>query len=229
MFCNILSKDVYLFSEELYHGLRGDPFSNKPKNISLETKGIYLVVFRMLKKDISNILVYNYIYYNPLFFDCLLVYFMSNREDSLAYNEFGNFITMVDMLMSSRYGRYNNYEKACINYNNEISNSLVNEELLDNYRIILDMLFKFVLCGNIDRIANVIDLCCKREYIDFIKEMVKDVENYKLFEKKFKTVKSYDYKDLNLLKGCVFVVNDIKSIIYELENKGYTVNQGIQK
>lgn len=49
--------------------------NNHNRKIYKNKKGIYLIAFRILNKEEKS-LVYNYIYYNDLFYLTLIVYFM---------------------------------------------------------------------------------------------------------------------------------------------------------
>ena len=69
---NILLGNQYLISHPLHEALEKGIINND-KFIAKNSEGIYLVMFRVLNKN-TNVLVCNYIYYNPLFIQALLVY-----------------------------------------------------------------------------------------------------------------------------------------------------------
>lgn len=120
------------------------------------------------------------------------------------------------------------FEENSVNYNNNEVDKELKPARVNNYKHILDLMYRFVIYSDKYTISNLMDLASKRQYINFIKEVYKATKVFNLLENSSNKVIDYTYKDLNLLKGCVFVVREITPIINELENKGYIVNQGIQ-
>ena len=61
---------------------------NSDKDNNSDNRGVYLVVFRRLKKD-SNVIVYSYIYYPEIFTNSILGYliFKSNFKSSFLFKE----------------------------------------------------------------------------------------------------------------------------------------------
>lgn len=70
--------------------------SKHNREISKNKEGIYLIAFRILNKEEKS-LVYNYIYYNDLFYLTLIVYFMLRNyyiaEDN---HEWGKYLVILD-------------------------------------------------------------------------------------------------------------------------------------
>jgi len=56
-----------LYNTDLHYALAEGNLKNSPNSKG----GVYLVMFRVLKKN-DNVLVYNYVYYNKLFINSLL-------------------------------------------------------------------------------------------------------------------------------------------------------------
>lgn len=79
-FVSVIDNNDYLFGSQLFNALKDDKYSFLPLKIKKDIKGVYLVVFRMLKKDNNNVLVYNYIYYNPIFYNILISYLLSEKK-----------------------------------------------------------------------------------------------------------------------------------------------------
>src|SRR5947207_9633697 len=52
--------------------------SNNHRKMYKDIEGVYLIVFRILNKEEKS-LVYNYIYYNDLFYLTLIVYFLTRN------------------------------------------------------------------------------------------------------------------------------------------------------
>ena len=66
------------------------------RKIYKNKKGIYLIAFRILNKEKKS-LVYNYIYYNDLFYLTLIVYFMLRNYYITENNhEWGKYLVIMD-------------------------------------------------------------------------------------------------------------------------------------
>jgi DNA-dependent RNA polymerase len=228
---NVLFKEGYLISNDLWLALRGNPFFNWSRRTDNNLRGVYVVTIRMVSEKESNKLVYNYILYDSLFFECLLAYFLFKRKDSLAFREHGYYFTIFDVYsfrdnLSAEDGR-----KTLVKYYNEKLFIYLNKnkKLPFLYSHVLDFIYKINIFGDCDKMSYLIDLACRRLYLDFINNVLHDFDSYNLFDGKLNTICKYDTKDHNILKGCIFVVRDIHSLINSLVDKGYSINQGIQK
>ena len=87
---NIISKNSYLISNELFSVLKNNQSIIRPdcKSMVKQQEGVYLVVVRVLNNE-NNVLIYNYIYY-PLVLSYPLLLFLSTKMDfrnSLIYSE----------------------------------------------------------------------------------------------------------------------------------------------
>jgi hypothetical protein len=74
---NSLDSHNCLFTPELLTALLKCPiYSSKSQRQVIKNKeGIYIIAFKVINKD-KRVLVYNYIYYNDLFYLTLIVYFL---------------------------------------------------------------------------------------------------------------------------------------------------------
>jgi len=81
--------------------------SNNHRKMYKDIEGVYLIVFRILNKEEKS-LVYNYIYYNDLFYLTLIVYFLT-RNFFIAENnhEWGKYLVILD----NKFLNYNNVDK----------------------------------------------------------------------------------------------------------------------
>lgn len=78
--------------------------SNLKRKIYKNKEGIYLIAFRILNKEKKS-LVYNYIYYNDLFYLSLIVYFMlRNHFITRDNHEWGKYLVVLD----NKFLDYNN-------------------------------------------------------------------------------------------------------------------------
>jgi len=114
---NQLDVDNCLFSPELLAALLKCPVkcSKSQSQVIKNKEGIYLVVFRIINKE-KKILVYNYIYYNDLFYLTLIVYFLV-RNYFIAENnhEWGKYLVVLDNKLLD----YNSVDKYIDIYNKE--------------------------------------------------------------------------------------------------------------
>jgi hypothetical protein len=74
---NQLDVDNCLFTPELLAALLKCPVnsSKSQRQVVKNKEGIYLITFRIINKE-KRTLIYNYIYYNDLFYLTLIVYFL---------------------------------------------------------------------------------------------------------------------------------------------------------
>jgi hypothetical protein len=228
MFKNVLFKDRYIISSELQQALNGDPYSTKAKIIHKDFKGVYLVVFRMSKEKSGLKLIYSYINYNPLFLESLLVYLFTKKSTSLPCVDHGQFITIMNMKSMFDID-HTQYDKLYDYYNKEFYEYVKNNEnKFKSYESILNIMFKLVSPGDVNKMSDLIDFACNKLYFDFVNSILINFEFYKLFNKDIKTSIDWNKKDHDILRGCLFIVPEIKSLIESIESKGYLVNQGSQ-
>lgn len=114
---NQLDINNCLFTPELLAALLKCPVkcSKSQSQVIKNKDGIYLIVFRVLNNE-KRSLIYNYIYYNDLFYLTLIVYFLV-RNYFIAENnhEWGKYLVILD----NKYLDYNNVSKYIDIYNKE--------------------------------------------------------------------------------------------------------------
>lgn len=189
------------------------------KLLDNDTTGIYLVVFRLLKKD-SRILVYNYIYYPNIFVNSLLHYLVvkSNFKNSFIFKEWGDYLSVLsNEFANDSYvkGLYENLHKRNQHLTEYLSTGQLED--IDNYYTLFDILKKSNLNLNMESITRFIDLCGSKQYYDLtnmISFKLGDLSNEKSNE------------EIYLLKDCLFVVKEIEVLLDNLKKLGYTVGKG---
>lgn len=62
----------YLFNNNLYSSLCGYPI---PFNVKKDIEGIYLVAIIQVNQNEPNLLYYQYVYYNPVFWVILYIFY----------------------------------------------------------------------------------------------------------------------------------------------------------
>jgi hypothetical protein len=112
---NSLDNDNYLFSPELLAALL-KPYDNKSnEKIINNKKGIFLIAIRVLNKEEKS-LVYNYIYYDDLFYLTLVVYFLvRNYFIDENNHESGKYLVILD----NKFLDYNTVDKYIDIYKKE--------------------------------------------------------------------------------------------------------------
>ena len=112
---NQLDVDNCLFSPELLAALLKCPVncSKSQRQVIKNKEGIYLITFRIINKE-KRILIYNYIYYNDLFYLTLIVYFLvRNYFITENKHEWGKYLVILD----NKFLNYNNVSKYIDIYN----------------------------------------------------------------------------------------------------------------
>jgi hypothetical protein len=227
---NILLPNQYIISPELQEALEtGNTNKDKNKSINKNFNGIYLLMFIVLKKDI-NVLVYNYVYYNPLFLQCLVVYFILKVEFSndIGLNERNDYLTIIDdelvgptkhELILNKNNRHLKYLlDYIVNYNIEV----------EDFQTILLKINKLILIVNCDKMSCITDLAYKKDYVGYIREILGNIEGYNLFEKSLSNVNMENKESINIINGCLFLVNNLNLFIDGIKKKGYIINGGPQ-
>lgn len=114
---NQLDINNCLFTPELLAALLKCPVkcSKSQSQVIKNKDGIYLIAFRVINKE-KKILIYNYIYYNDLFYLTLIVYFLV-RNFFIAENnhEWGKYLVILD----NKFLNYYNVDKYIDIYNTE--------------------------------------------------------------------------------------------------------------
>ena len=112
---NQLDVDNCLFTPELVVALLKYPknTSKTQRQVIKNKEGIYIIIFRILNKE-KRILVYNYIYYNDLFYLTLIVYFLVRNFFITNNNhEWGKYLVILD----NKFLDYNNVSNYIDIYN----------------------------------------------------------------------------------------------------------------
>jgi hypothetical protein len=235
---NILLDNRYIISPELQDALEKGRLPSSPlsvasgdKLLNKNYKGIYLVMFRILKKD-SNILVYNYIYYPYIFFSCLFTYLITKDKyiNSVIYKEWGDYLTVIDY----KFNDSNLEDKFMLNIYNEHFKNLINtmsntKYIASNYLEMFNFLNRLLYIADNEIMSELIDLACKRHHLEFLQRILGSFMEYDLNKKKLDNDKKEDDVNINIINGCLFVVQDLNLFIEGIKNKNYIVNEGPQK
>jgi len=96
------------------------------------------------------------------------------------------------------------------------------------HKYLFKFLFQYKYSGNINELANLVDIAIKRNYYKFLKEVCGDIDS-KYLQRSINDLIYNPYKDVHLLKSSLFLVEDLSSFIKSINDLGYKCNAGSQK
>jgi len=199
-------------------------------------KGIYLVVFNVLKMKKENVIIYNYIKYNDVFINCLCAYLLIEQHSSLRFNDnnLGNnyfFVLDKDIINLYEISSLNFLEKYSYKYDIKLKNLYENNNKLPPLSIV--DLFKEIengklLIKNNKEISNIINSIIK---IKNLKDISNSTSNLELDNLNSILKNNFHYKKTyNLLNKFIFVVSDLENLKDEIKNLGHnSINAGPNK
>ena len=222
---NSLWYDVRYLDPELHKNLISVPLKVQKETckdkIVNKNPRVYLVLFRTIIKNNRSVLIYNYITYHEIFIKSLLIYLKCkpNFASSWARRQRSDFFTIIDSdLFKGVFESPNNeYLDRYFNLQGQIK--------LYNYFDFFDLLKKFVIVHDSEKISCLIDLALKCEYEQFFTLA---------FPKAFSYLDHSDLNadtitNLNVLNDCLFVVKDLDKFIKILRSSlQLNVNEGPQ-
>jgi hypothetical protein len=118
---------------------------------------------------------------------------------------------------------YNEHFKNLIN---TMSNT---KYIASNYLEMFNFLNRLLYIADNEIMSELIDLACKRHHLEFLQRILGSFMEYDLNKKKLDNDKKEDDVNINIINGCLFVVQDLNLFIEGIKNKNYIVNEGPQK
>ena len=203
--------------------------SNKTQDL---LSSVYLVYFRRVKFNDEYVLVYNYIRYHPFFYNYLNFFINSGDSiGSLSTFETGFSTFLVNRDLSVRLDNVNyyedreNFEDLTKQNNDLIIKKYLRDATQHNFQDVLDPMLQFVMHTSKNEIINILILAMERENTALVKKIFTMQDPHKNWE-----INSSEYstKYNNMINNFVVLTNDLKSMVKNLESKGYKVNQGPQ-
>ena len=241
----MLCEANYIISDNLHKSLQSGCLSDNSedsgseqsvsgfKSVKRNHLGVYLVVFRLLKKD-SNVLLYNYIYYPYMFLITLLYYFIwVDKSKNLVYREWGNFFVVSD-------ASFYNFEWKSEAEPLALNRKFLDRKLVDLYHgdfnigSVINVIKNMSYISKSEDMGYLVDLMYKKKYSEFIRFVFSSAPFYHLLEDKWcKSGYNLDDDDLcsknySFIDSCLFIVQDLALLKNNLKNKGYIVNEGPQ-
>lgn len=234
---NCLDKDNYLISDNLHYNLhRAINIKSNSCEITTKRKGIYLVCFRRLNNN-TNILIYNYIYYDIEFGVSIIAYILLRDYyiKNFGYKNWGHYLVVLDNqflninIVNNHYlFLSNSKERIGININ-----LLFNDEIkaLTKLRggsiicmdFVINLITKLIYVGNYNIMNNILYTAFNKNYLDFVHIILGSF--YNVNPDKF-IVGKITYP--NILNSILFVVEDLNLLLKNIDRKNFIINQGPQ-
>ena len=231
---NCLDRNKYLISHDLHNILINGYKMKRDRTIEKQDGGVYIVVFKKVKDN----LIYKYIKYPYIFYDCLYSYIERESSSLVVTNDNSVGVDYLFVLENLFYS-----EEEVIHKIKSLSDLFKHKSLYGNSRgifprNIVDM-FKMLLQGcpiflRTELLCKFIKLVSERKVYEVVVEIVRlykfytnELEGLYVLREKLKTPKLDNY---NFIGRVVFITEDLNSLIKRLEVIFYgKVNQGIQK
>ena len=253
---NNLYLNSYLFSEDLHNSLLyGQETINTDYKVVSKKLGVYLVGFRVLNLEKKKVLIYNYIYYNPVFLETFLVYLLNRNEFSRRYNDRGDFLILLDnsLLINKQFKYLYNMDKEAFDKNKDnkeiryfhsikslfyLINMMNDSCILSESRIttLFNLIYKLnFVTLNYKDLALIIIRALQLSYNEFLdsilgvvfKENISFKENIYL-DNKSEILEEWRNSRYSIIDNCLFLLEDLESFIKHLRELGFNVNEGPQ-
>lgn len=230
---NVLSKGLYLINPNLQEFLQGGS-SNRydGRFMDRNINGKYLVLIRVLNNNDCKTIIYNYIFY-PDIFNPALLYFLLEKKDfrnSTLYSEWGDYLTIM-------YHNEFTRDRLCLNEKSEYLfkwleyKGLYSDIEIKNYVDLYLFINVLTYVADYDIICDLLDLAVKKNYKDFSAKIFNYKDIYSPFNRtfQFNINNTHEKENINIINGCLFVVDNLNLFIAKIRNKGYIINAGPQK
>lgn len=204
----ILYHPSYLINDELQLALKNEKWD---VNLSQKDDLFYLIVFRVFNRE-ENSVIYSSISYNKLFFVPLLQYIKTKNCGLFAYEEPGNFLTLIDYSLRDPL------------HGHRLMRNEFSQLILENLPLLvknddpvllsmLNIVNRMVLLSDYDDMSCILKLAVKRIYVDFIHMILHEAPSYKYFAKYYRDLDSSQH---SLVHNCLFIVKDKDKFIKKL-------------
>lgn len=236
-YSNCLTNKQYLISPELHSALQNEVQVNKDGNKSMvKDPGIYVACIRILNRNNTNVLLYNYIYYPSIFSTTFIIFLLNRNINSIRYKEWGDNLILLNkdiLLNDSHFQDYKDDNKPLDPYmlNNKeiIKSTLDNLDSVTSYYVGSDIhgiiriinRLNYITCDYED-ITNILQVALFKEYKKFVKLVLPNW--YENIESNI----DESVNDINLVNSLVFVVRDINKFVKSFVNRGFVINEGPQ-
>jgi hypothetical protein len=233
---NCLDKNKYLISHDLHNVLINGYRLKRDRTISKEEKGIYIVVFKSVKIKDKDVLIYKYIKYPYIFFDCLYSYIIKESSSLIIFDDKSvgsDYIFTIenigfdkDQIISEIKLLSEIFRLKSIHSD---SRGIYPRNIMDLFKMLLQGC-PILLKG--DSLRKFIKDSVERNYISIVEDIVNlynfyinDNTGMDMLKNKLQKPKLDSY---NFLGRVIFVTEDLDSLIKNLQIEFNGVNQGPQ-
>lgn len=238
---NCLDKNNYLIYYDLHNLLINGYKLKRDRTTHKEEHGVYITVFKSIKIEGRDVLIYKYVKYPYIFYNCLYRYFLQESSSLVISgdNTVGtDFLFVIENLLFTQDYLDSQVKKISEDFKLKTFKLKTLNSRGIFPRNYVDM-FKILLKGcpvllNREGISKFVELSLKRNIVDIAEGIVhlygfypedNATEGLEILKRKFDNAKNY-----NLLGRTVFVTDDLDSLIKQLEGSlNEKVNQGPQK
>jgi hypothetical protein len=235
---NCLDKSKYLISYDLHNLLMNGYKIKRDRTISKSEHGVYIVVFKVIKVAGKDVLIYKYIKYPYIFYDCLYTYFVKESNSLVVRN--GNsvgtdYLFVIDNLLFTKDSLESEIKRMSDNFKLEglhrNSRAIYPRNIVDMFKLLLQGCPIFL---NDDYIAKFLELAVKRQIYDIMVSMINlyhfyDEDKSAGLDIVKEALNKMNYENYNFLGRVVFVTDDLDSLINRLQvSFNGSVNQGPQ-
>lgn len=237
---NTLDKEKYIISEDLYKALENEHIGENSSQEDVSKKlGIYLVAFRVLNKK-NNTLIYNYLYYDPLFLEAFMAFLPFRNFYSIRYAEWGDTSIIFNenvFLNNSKYSKIklsdfkdDDYRRIKYIFTNQEEFNYSLRHLGDYYvesitQQLVNSINKLTYTVSNEDMIKIFGLALNKEYKSYINTIISPLKDLSDINE---SIEDKPKVKINLLNSCLFIVRDLKSFIGDLNNQGHSVNEGPQ-
>jgi hypothetical protein len=100
---------------------------------------------------------------------------------------------------------------------------------IDSYKELYLFINRLTYLADYDIMCDLFDLAIKKNHHDFAAKIFNFKDSCSLFNRTILFNLDNNTDNINIINGCLFVVEDINTFISKIRNKGYIINAGPQK
>lgn len=226
---NCLDLNKYLISPRLHDTLINGYKLSKDRTINKREKGMFMVVFKTIKNEGKDVLIYKYIKYPTIFYECLESYIKIASSSLIVTNDICKGMDYIFFVLQNKEnltsGEFiSEINKLKLDFDYKLANNnptgIYPRNPVDMCKMLLS---GCPIYGDEETMVDFIKLSLDRKLYDV---MVKAINLYDFYGESF-TKTSYD--KFNFLSRVIFVTDDLDGLLKEIKvSIDGSVNQGPQ-
>jgi hypothetical protein len=233
---NCLDENRYLISHDLHNLLVNGYKYIRDRKITKEEKGIYLVIFKSIKYKGDDVLIYKYIKYPYIFYECLYSYIVKESSSLVITNDHSidvdYLFVLENMIFKNGDDLWSELKRISDLFTHKSysinSRGIYPRNIVD----LIKMLLKDCpIIGGKVFLSQFIKSALERDVLNI---MIKIIDMYGFFKKDSEDMDRLSKKyakpnmdNYNILSRVVFITEDLDSLINTLkESVDSRINQG---